>query len=135
MKEIKVSYDGNVKTTVTNGKSPIVLKTDNSEESNANGSTLTPVDMFVGSVGACMLSMIGYTAAKKGISVDGTTASMTYDQDPATHAVSEISVDFHICGGPFDEKTQKIIAATAKACPVAASINQAIKKNLTFEFC
>lgn len=134
MKEINVSYDGNIKTTVTNGKSPIVLKTDNSEASNANGSELTPVDMFVGSYGACMLSMIGYTAAKKGISLDGTTASMTYEQDPATHAVSTINVTVHICGGPFDEKTRKILTATAKACPVGASLNTEITKNLTFEF-
>jgi len=134
MKEINVTYDGSVKTTVTNGKSPIVLKTDNSAESNADGSMLTPVDMFVGSVGACMLSMIGYTAAQKGINVDGSTAAMTYGQDPATHAVSEINVVFRLCGGPFDEKARKIIAAAAKVCPVGASINPEIKKDLSFEF-
>lgn len=134
MKTINVNYDGSIKTTVSNGKSALVLKTDNSPESNANSTELTPVDMFVGSVGACMLSMIGYTAAKKGLNVDGTTAQMTYEQNPDTHAVSEISVAFRFRGDALDEKTQKILAATAKACPVGASINPDIKKTLTFEF-
>lgn len=134
MKEINVTYDGNIKTTVTNGKSPIVLTTDNSAESNAGGIALTPVDMFVGSVGACMLSMIGFTASKKGLSVDGMTASMSYAQDETTHAVTEINVVFRFNGAVQDEKTQKILAAAAKACPVGASINPAIVKNLTFEF-
>lgn len=134
MKTINVNYDGSIKTTVSNGKSALVLKTDNSPESNANGTELTPVDMFVGSVGACMLSMIGYTAAKKGLNVDGTTAQMTYEQNPDTHAVSEISVTFRFSGDALDEKTQKILAAAAKACPVGASINPDIKKTLTFEF-
>ena len=134
MKEIKVTYDGNIKTTVACGNAPLVLKTDNSAESNADGTALTPVDLFVGSVGACMLSMIGYTAAKKDINVNGMTASMTYGQDEMTHAVTEINVTFHFNGTVTDEKSQKILSAAAKACPVGASINPDIKKNLTFDF-
>lgn len=134
MKEIHVTYDGSVKTTVTCGKSPIVLKTDNSPESNAGGTVLTPVDMFVSSLGACMISMIGYTAAKKGLNVDGTTASITYKQDAATHAVTEVNVVFRFHGQELGEKERKILSAAAKACPVGASINPDIKKNLTFEF-
>jgi len=134
MKEINVTYDGDIKTTVSNGKSALVLKTDNSPESNAAGSALTPVDMFVGSVGACMVSMIAYTAAKKGLDVDGLTAAMAYAQDEATHAVTEINVTFRLNGAALDEKSRKILAAAAKACPVGASINPAIKKSLVFEF-
>lgn len=135
MKEIKVSYDGNIKTTISNGISPILLKTDNSPESNANGTALTPVDMFVGSVGACMLSMIGYTATSKDINISDATVAISYEQGPATHAVSAISANISVCGGPFDEKTKKILTATAKACPVGASINPAIKKTINITFC
>lgn len=134
MKELKVTYDGGVRTSVTNGRSPIVLKTDNSAESNAGGTTLTPVDMFVGSVGACMLSMIGFTAAQKGVNVDGTTAALSYAQDEATHAVNEINVKISVKGDALDDRMKKILTAAATACPVGASINPAIKKNITVEF-
>jgi len=134
MKEIKVTYDGDIKTTVGNGKSAILLKTDNSPKSNASGTTLTPVDLFVGSVGACMVSMIGYTATQKGLNVDGLTAQMTYGQDETTHAVNEINVVFNFNGAELDEKAQRMLTAAAKTCPVGASINPEIKKSLVFKF-
>ena len=57
MEEIKVTYSGNIKTTAAKGGSQITTATDNSPESRTAGTTFTPVDMLVNSLGACMLSI------------------------------------------------------------------------------
>lgn len=134
MGEIKVTYNGNMATAASCGGSPIVLKTDGSAESHASGTAYTPVDMFVTSLGACMLSMMGMTLGNRGIAIDGATASMTYTSDEATHRVTAITVTFRFPGMSLSEAEKKMLSAAARACPVGASINPDIKKDIVFEF-
>lgn len=134
MEEIKVVYNGNLQTEATCGASPIVLRTDNSADSRAAGATYTPVDMFVTSLGACMLSIMGMTAQRRGVSIDGATVAMTYASDEATHRVTSITATFRFPGVGLSEADRKVLRAAAKACPVGASLSADIEKNLVFEF-
>ena len=131
MEEIKVTYSGNIKTTAAKGGSQITTATDNSPESRTAGTTFTPVDMLVNSLGACMLSMMGATAARKGIDIGLPTATMTYDTD---HRVTAIKVVFDVDGTNLSEADRKVIMGAAKACPVAASLSESIAKELVFNF-
>lgn len=134
MERIKVTYDGNMRTASNCANSQITLRTDNSPESCAAGADYSPVDMLISSYGACMLSMMGYMAAKKGFSVDGATVSMDYTQDEATHAIATIKAILRFPGLSFSEAEKKLLQGVAKACPVGASLNAGIKKELLFEF-
>ena len=134
MEEIKVTYDGNMKTTATCGRSEIVLKTDNSAESAASGTTCTPVDMFVTSLGACMLSIMGMMAAKRGLDISGATVAMTYTSDEATHRVTSVKATFRFPGAELADADKRMLQAAARACPVGASFSPDIEKNLVFEF-
>lgn len=134
MQEIKVTYDGNMKTTATCGRSEIALKTDNSAESAASGTTCTPVDMFVTSLGACMLSIMGMMAAKRGLDISGATVAMTYTSDEATHRVTSVNATFRLGGIELSDADKRMLQAAARACPVGASISPDIEKNLVFEF-
>lgn len=134
MEGITVIYNGDKQTASTCGKSPITLLTDNSDESNKNETTFTPVDMFVSSVGACMLTVMGMVAAKRGFDIKGATASMAYTSDPTTHQVASISITFHMPPLQLSDSDKRTLAATARACPVGASINPNIKKEIAFEY-
>ena len=134
MEEIKVTYSGNIKTTAAKGGSQITTATDNSPESRTAGTTFTPVDMLVNSLGACMLSMMGATAARKGLDIARPTATLTYDTDPATHRVTAVRVVFDVDGTNLSEADRKVIMGAAKACPVAASLSESIAKELVFNF-
>jgi len=134
MAEIKVTYNGNKQTTSTCGNSPITLATDGSDESHRNGTAYTPVDMFVSSLGACMLTIMSVAVAKRGIDISGTTATMAYTSDPATHQVASISITFHLPPVQLSDGDKRTLAAAARACPVGASINPNIKKEIAFEY-
>lgn len=134
MEEIKVIYNGNLKTTATLGKSKITLNTDNSAEARAEGGAYTPVDMFVTSLGACMLSIMGMTAFKRGVDITGAGVAMTYESDEATHRVTAIKATFSFPGMTFSDAEKRILSAAARACPVGASLDPAINKELVFEF-
>lgn len=134
MKEIKVTYNGNMKGVAVKGQSAVTLAFDGSPESYAAGAEYSPVDMLVSSYGACMLSMMGFAAAKHGFSVDGTTVSLAYTQDEASHALVAISAVFRFPGLSFGDAEKKILQGVAKACPVGTSLNPDINKTLVFEF-
>lgn len=134
MENIKVTYDGDMRTTATLGASPIVLKTDNSQESNAAGCTYTPMDMLVTSFGACMLSVMGMMASRRGISIDGATVEMSYASDESTHRVTAVTATFRFPGIELSDDDKRVLNASAKACPVGASLSPDIVKNIVFEF-
>lgn len=134
MEEIKVVYNGDLQTEATCAPSPIVLKTDNSAAARAAAAAYTPVDMFVTSLGACMLSIMGATAQRRGVSIDGATVAMTYTSDEATHRVTSVTATFRFPGIELSEADRKVLRAAAKACPVGASFSPDIEKTLVFEF-
>lgn len=134
MKEIKVTYDGNRKTTTVYGNSPLVLKTDASAQSHEEKKALTPVDMFISSLGACMLTIMGIAAARRGINTEGATATMTYTQDENNHKVDAINITFHLPSIELSETDKKVLGAAIKACPVGISIDPGIKKEITFVY-
>lgn len=134
MERIKVTYDGDMKTTATCGKSQIALHTDNSPESNASGATYTPVDMFVTSLGACMLSIMGMMVSRRGIDISGATVAMDYTSDDATHRVTSVTATFRFPGIELSDADRRMLQAAAKACPVGASLSPDIEKKLAFEF-
>lgn len=134
MAGITVTYNGDKQTASTCGNSPITLLTDGSDGSSKEGAAYTPVDMFVSSVGACMLTVMGMVAAKHAIDIKGTTASMAYTSDATTHQVASISITFHMPPLQLSDSDKRTLAATARACPVGASINPNIKKEITFEY-
>lgn len=129
-----MTYNGNRQTTSVCGNSPIRLTTDGSDDSYKNGAAYSPVDMFVSSVGACMLTVMGMVAERRGFDIKGATASMTYTSDPTTHQVASISVKLHIPPLQLSDSDKKTLAATVRACPVGASINPNIKKEIVFEY-
>lgn len=134
MEKIKVTYKGNMIGEARSGQSPIVLTFDGSPESYAAGTKYSPVDMFVSSLGACMLSMMGFAANSRGFNIDGSTVSLDYTQDPSTHALASITAVVKFEGHTFDDVQKRILQGAAKACPVGMSLNANIKKDVVFEF-
>lgn len=133
MSKVKVIYNGDFMTSATCGESPIVLKTDNSSKANAAGATYTPVDMFVTSIGACMLSMMSVVGMRRNLDISGAQTEIDYASDESTHRVTSITVKFIFPGKSLSDSDKKVLLAAAKACPVGASINPDIRKELVIE--
>lgn len=134
MTNIEITYDGNMATTAVKGNSPITLHTDGSKESYEAHKALTPVDMFATSVGACMLSVLGMVAGRKGLDIKGAKAAVDYTQDATTHAVNAISVEITLPALNLGEADKKLFEAAVKACPVGLSISHDIRKEVKLVF-
>lgn len=130
MAEIKVTYNGDFRTESTNGQSPIIIKTDNSMQSQQAGVNFSPVDMLLSSYGACMLSMMGNVAMRRDIDMTGATVNISYEMEEM--AIKTIWACFHMKAVAADEKARKAMEGAAKQCPVGNSLRADIVKHLSF---
>lgn len=130
---IKTVYKGNLRTECTHLDSGSVIETSAPKDNNGDGLLFSPTDLFATSLGCCMLTIIGMSAKTHGFSIDGTTITTEKVMAANPRRVAEIIVKVEFPkGSNFSEKERKIIENAAKTCPVANSLDPAIKKIIEF---
>ncbi|OFY99870.1 MAG: osmotically inducible protein OsmC [Bacteroidetes bacterium RIFCSPLOWO2_12_FULL_31_6] len=130
----RITYQGNLRTEAVHIKSGTKIITDAPIDNQGKGEAFSPTDLVATALGSCMLTIIGIKARDKNIDIAGTTVTITKIMSSEPRKISEIVVEFNFEGKTYTEKEKKIIMNCAKSCPVALSLDPAIKQSLTFNF-
>ena len=133
MEKIKISYDGNLRTTATHLRSGSEIITDAPVDNKGLGENFSPTDLFAASLGSCMLTIMGITAQTHGFCIDGSIIEVQKKMSANPRRVSDIVVLINIKGNLSDKDKTKLIKA-AEHCPVSKSIHPEINKNIKFTF-
>ena len=132
---IKTTYLGNLRTESEHVDSGSKLITSAPLDNNGDGLLFSPTDLFATSLGSCMLTIMGMTAGTYGFSIDGATVTTEKVMGTNPRRVVEISLDVHFPKGmEYSKKEQTILINAAKSCPVANSLDPAIKKVVNFNW-
>ena len=130
---IKTIYLGNLRTEAEHLDSGSKLITSAPKDNNGDGLLFSPTDLFATSLGSCMLTIIGMTARTYGFSIDGTTITTEKIMGTNPRRVVELRLDIKFPEGmEYSQKEKILIINSAKTCPVANSIDPAIKKVVNF---
>ncbi|HPH52455.1 MAG TPA: OsmC family protein [Bacteroidales bacterium] len=130
---IKTIYLGNLRTEAEHLDSGSKLITSAPKDNNGDGLLFSPTDLFATSLGSCMLTIIGMTARTYGFSIDGTTITTEKIMGTNPRRVVELRLDIKFPEGmEYSQKEKTLIINSAKTCPVANSIDPAIKKVVNF---
>lgn len=134
MSTIKSSYLGNLRTRAEHIQSGIQILTDAPLDNNGKGEAFSPTDLVAGALGSCMVTIMGIVAERNGTDLKGLSWEITKIMQSDPRKIKEIVVDFH-WKEPVDDPVliQKLKNA-ARTCPVALSLDPAIKQTLTFDF-
>ena len=133
MEKIKISYDGNLRTTATHLRSGSEIITDAPVDNKGLGENFSPTDLFAASLGSCMLTIMGITAQTHGFCIDGSSIELQKKMSANPRRVSDIVVLINIKGNLSDKDKTKLIKA-AEHCPVSKSIHPEINENIKFTF-
>ena len=133
MSDIKIVYDGSLRTQATHIQSGEVITTDAPIDNNGKGEAFSPTDLFASSLGSCMLTIMGITAQTHGLNIDGSTVHIKKVMGLNPRRVASLSISIDI-NGEFDEKEKKILIKAAEHCPVSKSIHPDIDENFSFNF-
>ncbi|WP_075351772.1 OsmC family protein [Algoriphagus marinus] len=134
MPTIKSSYLGNLRTESEHLQSGTKILSDAPVDNNGKGEAFSPTDLVASALGSCMVTIMGIIADRDNISLEGLNWEVTKIMQANPRKIEEIKVDF-IWENPVNDSVfiQKLKNA-AKTCPVALSLDPAIKQTLNFNF-
>jgi uncharacterized OsmC-like protein len=134
MSTIKSSYLGNLRTRAEHIQSGTQILTDAPLDNNGKGEAFSPTDLVAGALGSCMVTIMGIVAERNESDLQGLSWEITKIMQSDPRKIKEIVIDFH-WEEPVDDPVliQKLKNA-ARTCPVALSLDPAIKQTLTFDF-
>ena len=122
---MKVTLDKNLTTSaVLEGHTPVKTAFANPRQD------MNPGELLTASLGACMLTMVGYMASKRGDDVQGTTADITtkFDDKHPRIVAFDIVLNFP---DSFTQEQKDTYARAAQTCPVHNSLREDIKYTIT----
>ena len=91
---------------------------------------MNPGELLTASLGACMLTMVGYMASKRGDNALGTTAEITaqFDEKHSRIVAFDIALNFP---NSFTQEQKDTYVQAAQTCPVHNSLREDIKYTIT----
>ena len=133
MSDISISYKGELRTLIAHNATGELIQTDAPIDNNGKGRKFSPTDLFVSSLGSCMLTIMGITANSHGFSIDGSSIDIKKIMGKSPRRIKEINININITGRLSDKQRELVIRA-AKHCPVSKSINPDIDEKISFNF-
>lgn len=134
MPTIKSSYLGNLRTQSEHVQSGSQLLTDAPVDNNGKGEAFSPTDLVASALGSCMVTIMGIVAERHGVSLEGLSWEVTKIMQASPRKIQEIVVDFHWASPVQDEAMIQKLKNAAFTCPVALSLDPAIKQTVNFDF-
>lgn len=133
MTKIKISYRGDFKTECLHEDSGAKIPTTAPKDIDVHGGTaFSPTDLLAASLGSCMLTLMGMSAKKLGIDLQGTTAEIQKEMVSAPQRrIGRLIVRIRSSLSPTEPVRLKLEKA-ALDCPVFLSLHPDIKKEIDF---
>ncbi len=118
---MKITLGQNLQTTcVLDGKKPLHTAFNNPRED------VNPGEMLAASLGACMMTMVGFMAAKHGDNAEGTVVEVRPQFDDKHTRMTGFELVFHFPAHFTTEQKEKY-AKLAQGCPVHNSLREDMK--------
>ncbi|MCH7402814.1 OsmC family protein [Belliella kenyensis] len=134
MPTIKSTYLGNLRTEMEHVQSGTKIISDAPVDNNGKGEAFSPTDLVAAALGSCMVTIMGIVAERDEISLDGLSWEITKIMSSDPRKIAEIIVKFVWVNPVTDHKKIQKLKNAALTCPVALSLDPAIKQTIEFGF-
>lgn len=132
MHQMKVEYQGKLRTQAIHLDSENQIITDAPKDNQGNGEAFSPTDLMCTSLASCMLTIMAMKGRTLGIELQGVSVELEKKMQAAPRKVAEIVLRFDWKG--LDQRvSSEELAALKEAgmnCPVALSLDSSVKKTL-----
>jgi len=132
MVEMKVEYQGELRSTATHGPSKTKLNTDAPVDNMGKGESFSPTDLLATSLTTCMVTTMAIAARKANIDIGHPTAKVIKEMTAVpTRRVARLPIEITVSADLSEDDRQRMRNA-ALTCPVARSIHPDIDVPVTF---
>lgn len=131
---ISAEYKGDLRTEARHIRSGNTIITDAPPDNNGKGMAFSPTDLVCSALGSCMMTLMGILANREGINLNGMHWEVEKIMASNPRKIAEIRIVFaHPNLVATDDQKEKLRRA-ALTCPVALSLHESIKQDVTFNF-
>jgi putative redox protein len=127
-------YMGELRTRDKHLKSGNTVITDAPTDNNGKGEAFSPTDLVCAALSSCMMTIMGQVADREQIDLKGMTTEITKVMGANPRKISEIHVSFTHPNLKADDKQKQKLKNAALTCPVALSLSDSIKQEVTFNW-
>ena len=134
MGNFKVLYQGELRNEATHLASGSTITTDAPLDNNGKGEAFSPTDLLCTSLATCMSTIMGITARKNQLDIDGMELDIVKVMAANPRRVAEVVIKFKMPDRPFSESDRELLENAARTCPVAMSLHPDLKQLVSFEW-
>jgi putative redox protein len=134
MVEIRIEYEGGLRTRARHMPSGSSLFTDAPLDNHGRGEGFSPTDLVATALGSCMLTIMGIVAERHGWKIEGSLAVVEKRMvaEPVRR-IGELSVVLRMRGA-HEERARETLSRAALACPVHATLGHEVSMPIRFEW-
>lgn len=133
MTQMTITYQGELHCHAEHPASGVTLNTDAPLDNGGKGESFSPTDLVATALAACILTMMAKKAENLGIAYREPRITAEKHMKTEPRRIGEIVLNIHF-QDTYDDKTRRILEATAHACPVAQSLHPDLKQTLHFHY-
>ncbi len=134
MATIISTYQGNLRTEAEHIQSQKRIITDAPVDNNGKGEAFSPTDLVCAALCSCMMTIMGITANKEGITIKGLSAETAKTMQSSPRKISKIEISFYWPNPEGSEEQLDKLKNAALTCPVALSLDPSIEQTVYFKF-
>jgi putative redox protein len=132
MVSISIEYQGDLHCRAVHGPSGTALSTDAPVDHHGKGESFSPTDLVATALGTCILTTMGIVAARSGINIVGSTASVSKEMTTVPpRRIAELAVIIHVPHLLSDDDQKRLVNA-AHSCPVHKSMHPDVAMPINF---
>lgn len=127
MVSIYLQYQGGLRCFATHEPSGNTISTDAPLDNNGRGEAFSPTDLVATALGACMATVMGIVAERKGIDLEGLRIEVRkHMSEDVPRRISKLEIDLHM-PVPASHPERKLLESAARGCPVHHSLHPDIE--------
>jgi len=134
METVRTKYLGGLRTEAEHVASGTKIITDAPVDNHGKGEFFSPTDLLAASYASCALTIMGIAAQSHGFDIDGAEVKTTKVMGVDPRRVMELVVEFTFPHNRYTDKERKFIELSTKQCPVANSLDPALKITSTVAY-
>ncbi len=134
MVEIEINYDGELRCSVKHGLSGAIIETDAPIDNHGRGEAFSPTDLCAGSLGVCMLTILGIVAKEHEVDIGDVRGRVIKEMSSdLPRRIAKITIEIKV-PLPADHPKRELIEQAAMSCPVHFSLHPDIQKEVSWKW-
>lgn len=129
-----VKYLGNLRTEAKHLRSGNKFITDAPIDNKGKGEAFSPTDLMATSLATCMLTIMGITSNHNDIPLQSANVDVEKIMGSNPRKVDVIRLHFEVETPGISADEQQKLEKAARNCPVALSLREDLKQEVTFNF-